>query len=59
VSGRVDTLVLGVAWTYVALRVVHSAVHLTYNHVFHRLIPYALSNFVLAAYWIVFFVRGH
>jgi hypothetical protein len=58
VTGKVDALVLGVAWTYVGLRLVHSAIHLTYNHVFHRLIPYALSNFVLAGYWILFFLKG-
>jgi hypothetical protein len=57
VSGKVDALVLGVAWTYVALRFVHSAIHLTYNDVFHRLIPFATSNVVLLIYWVVFFVR--
>jgi hypothetical protein len=44
---------LWLAWTYVALRVAHSAVHLTYNNVFHRLTVYAVSNVVLAALWIV------
>ena len=42
------------AWIYVALRLVHSSVHLTYNKVRHRLIPFALSNFVLVALWIWF-----
>lgn len=58
VSGKVDGLVLGVAWTYVALRIAHSAIHLTYNKVMHRLIPFALSNLVLLAYWALFFVKG-
>lgn len=57
VSGKVDGVVLGVAWTYVALRIVHSAIHLTYNAVSHRLIPFALSNVVLIVYWVLFFVR--
>lgn len=57
VTGEVDAVVLGLAWTYVALRVVHSAIHLTHNTVRQRLIPFALSNFVLIAYWVVFFVR--
>jgi hypothetical protein len=56
VAGRVDGVALGVAWTYVALRVVHSAIHLTYNHVLHRLTAFALSNFVLMAFWLLFFV---
>ena len=58
VTGKVDALVLGVAWLYVALRVVHSAVHLTYNNVMHRLVPFALSNLVLTVYWVVFFAKG-
>ena len=57
VTGKVDAVTLGVAWVYVALRIVHSAIHLTYNNVRHRLIPFALSNVVLTAYWILFFLR--
>jgi hypothetical protein len=48
----VDPLALGLAWTYVGLRVVHSVVHLTYNRVVHRLAVFAASNFVLAALWL-------
>ena len=57
VAGKVDAVGLGVAWLYVALRMVHSAIHLTYNKVMHRLIPFALSNLVLMAYWALFFLR--
>jgi hypothetical protein len=57
VTGKVDAVVLAVAWLYVALRIVHSAIHLTYNNVRHRLIPFALSNTVLIVYWVLFFVR--
>ena len=57
VAGRVDLTVLIVAWTYVALRAVHSAIHLSYNNVVHRLSVFALSNFVLATFWILFFTR--
>ena len=56
VAGRLDEAALIVAWVYVALRAVHSAIHLTYNNVIHRLIAFALSNFVLLAFWILFFV---
>src|SRR4051812_31050155 len=44
VAGRVDQSVLIVAWTYVALRAIHSLIHMTYNHIFHRLTAYAASN---------------
>jgi hypothetical protein len=57
VTGKVDGMVLGVAWAYVALRAIHCAIHLTYNKVQHRLIPYALSNVALITYWLLFFLR--
>ena len=57
VSGKVDAIVLAIAWLYVALRFVHSAIHLTYNNVTHRLIPFATSNVVLVTYWALFFLR--
>ena len=57
VAGRVDQTVLAVAWAYVALRAAHSAIHLTYNNVFHRLGVFALSNVVLAVFWGLFFLR--
>ena len=58
VAGRVDEVALGLAWSYVTLRILHSAIQLTYNRVMHRLIPFALSNLVLTAYWILFFAKG-
>ena len=58
VTSRVDGLVLGVAWLYVVLRIVHSVIHLTYNKVMHRLAAFALSNLALIAYWLIFFLRA-
>lgn len=55
-SPTVSYATLILAWLYVGLRALHSAVHLTYNNVMHRLAAFAASNFVLAALWIVFFV---
>jgi hypothetical protein len=57
VAGKVDGVALAVAWIYVALRIVHTAIHLTYNNVMHRLIPFAASNLVLLGFWILFFVK--
>lgn len=54
VTGTVDGVALGLAWAYVALRAAHSAVHLTYNNVFHRLAVFAAGNVVLLAIWIRF-----
>ncbi len=57
VTGRVDALSYQLAWAYVGLRVLHSLIHLTFNHVFVRLAVFATSNFVLIAMWVLFFVQ--
>ncbi|RSZ42398.1 MULTISPECIES: MAPEG family protein [unclassified Variovorax] len=41
------------AWAYVGLRALHSVVHLTYNHVLHRLGLFAASNVVLVMLWVL------
>lgn len=57
VTKNVDSASIWLAWLYVCFRMVHSIIHLTYNHVVHRLFAFVLSNFVLTALWIVFIVR--
>jgi hypothetical protein len=44
------TIVL--AWAFVGLRILHSLIHLSYNHVIHRLGVFALSSVVLLALWV-------
>jgi hypothetical protein len=44
---------IAIAWTYVALRVVHSAIHLSYNHVLHRLAAFTTSNVMLLVLWVL------
>src|SRR3990167_7688870 len=44
---------VALAGTYVALRVLHSLIHLSYNHVYHRLMAFAASNLVLIALWLL------
>ena len=53
VTQTVTLVALNLAWAYVALRSVHSVVHLTYNKVVHRLTLFALSNFVLVSLWVI------
>jgi hypothetical protein len=55
VTRHVGPAAVVLAWVYVGLRVVHSAVHLTYNRVRDRLIVYAAGNVVLAMLWIRLF----
>ena len=51
VTQQADTVALALAWTYVALRLAHSAVHLGSNRLFHRLLAFAFSNFTLMGLW--------
>jgi hypothetical protein len=51
VTATVDVRSVYVAWAYVALRALHSLIHLTYNKVFHRLSAYAASNVALIVLW--------
>ena len=49
--GLSDTLSLALAWSFVGLRAVHSAVHCTFNHVMTRFVAYAVATLVLIAFW--------
>ena len=46
-TGQVDGVYVGIAWTYVALRALHSAVHCTVNIVLLRFGLYAASTLAL------------
>lgn len=50
-TDRVNAAALGLAWSYVALRAVHSAIHVTYNRVRDRLLAFGASNVVLVMLW--------
>lgn len=39
------------AWAYVALRAMHSFIHISYNRVMHRFTVYALSSVLLFILW--------
>lgn len=52
-TGQTGTTVLALAWAYVVLRAIHSAIHCGYNKVMHRFRAFALSAFVLLALWAV------
>ena len=53
VTGGASYVAIFVAWLYVVLRVVHSLIHLTYNHVLHRLAAFTLSNAALVVLWVL------
>jgi len=47
-----DPVLVALAWLYVALRIVHSTIHTTYNKVMHRFYAFAASALVLLAIWV-------
>ena len=53
VTEQVTAVTLGLAWAFVALRVVHSAIHCTYNGVWHRFCAYLAGGLALWALWAV------
>lgn len=52
-AGEVSCLLVGLAWSYVLLRLAHSWVHLGTNDVPIRLATYAASGLVLLVFWSV------
>lgn len=47
-----DNIFITQGWLYFLLRAAHSFIHLSYNNVRHRVIPFALSNVVLVTIWL-------
>ena len=45
------------AWGYVALRALHSLIHVTYNRVMHRFLVYVASTLLLFGMWAAFLPR--
>lgn len=50
-TSQVNPATLTLAWAFVALRVVHSAIHCSYNKVMHRFRAYLSSGLALWALW--------
>lgn len=47
----VDGISVALAWAFVLLRFVHSAIHVTYNRVMHRFAAYVAGGMVLWLLW--------
>ena len=52
-TGQVNAATIGLAWTFVALRIVHSTIHCTYNKVTHRFSAYVAGGLALWVLWSV------
>ena len=49
----VSQSLVSLAWAYVALRAVHTAIHVGYNRLSHRMAAFVTSSLVLIAFWVV------
>jgi len=47
-----SALMVKLAWLYVFFRLVHSVIHISYNHVLHRFTAFLLSMLTLLAMWV-------
>ncbi|HEX6550266.1 MAG TPA: MAPEG family protein [Gammaproteobacteria bacterium] len=56
---QISTPLLVLAWCYVGLRIIHSLVHVTYNHLLYRFSIYLASCLLLLIMWISFAVSLH
>ena len=54
---KADYLFIIMAWVFVALRIVHAAIHTTSNHVGHRFQAFAAGAVILLLMWVVFAAR--
>lgn len=54
---QVTPLLLAGSWAFVALRCVHSFIHIGYNNVMHRFGVFAISAMLLVALWVVFIAQ--
>lgn len=51
ISGLTTVVALALAWAFVALRILHSAIQCSYNKVMHRFRAYFAGGVVLWALW--------
>ncbi len=53
VTAGASTVAIALAWAFVVLRIAHSAIHLTYNRVLHRLAAFTAANTALVILWVI------
>ncbi len=49
IAGLASDMSVALAWVFVGLRVIHTAIHVTYNRVMHRFTVFVISSIVLIA----------
>lgn len=57
ITGLGGTMMVTLAWIFVATRVVHSLIHCTYNNVMHRFLVFLLGVIVVIAMLLLLIMR--
>lgn len=50
--GLESDLIIILSWLFVITRIAHSYIHITYNHIIHRIIAFMLGNLCVLLLWI-------
>lgn len=59
ISLNIDSVVaIILAWVFVVLRYVHSYIHLTYNHILHRMTMFWLAFLCVIAMWVNLLIQN-
>lgn len=45
------------AWVFVASRIAHSVIHLSYNHILHRMLVFNVGLLVVLAMWVLILLQ--
>lgn len=53
-TGRVDPTFVALFWAYLAARLVHAGIHLSYNRVVHRAAAFGAGCLILVVIWVRF-----
>ncbi len=56
-AGGADHVAVALAWAFAAARLAHGIVHVTYNHVPHRFLAYAIGALFLLLLWTKLFLH--
>lgn len=51
IVGAADATMVALAWVFAISRLIHAAIHTTYNRVPHRFLVYLLGSFAVMAMW--------
>ncbi|WOD07997.1 MAPEG family protein [Marinomonas sp. GJ51-6] len=54
-----NSFALGLAWLFVGLRIIHAFIHITYNHILHRIVAFWSSFLVVMALWLHLLAVAH